>query len=73
MSTVAGIIDGVGNLGSAIAQSIIGFTVTNFGYQYGFLLFISIDISATIIPLSKILYEEIKEIIQIRKRKKYDR
>ena len=58
-STVTGIIDGLGSLGTAIGQAIIGFTISSFGWQYGYLLIISISILSTLIPLSKVLLREI--------------
>ena len=62
ISTVTGIIDGSGTLGTAVGQFIIGFTQDKLGWQNGYWLVISIDITITIIPLLKICYDEFKEL-----------
>lgn len=59
---VASIVDGSGALGSSIGQLIIGATKKAWGWQYGYWMVLSVDISLTLIPLSKILYEEISEL-----------
>ena len=53
-STVTGIIDGLGSLGTAIGQSVIGYLVQNYGWKYGYLLVISVAILMTILPLAGI-------------------
>ena len=68
-STVAGIIDGSGSMGAAIGQIIIGVVVSNAGWDK-FMLVISIDITLTVIPLIKIVYEECVEIYHIIKQKR---
>ena len=65
-STVTGIIDGLGSLGTAVGQFIIGHTVTEFGWKNGYLLIISFVILCTIWPMGIMLKKEIKQIIQIR-------
>ena len=54
-STVTGIIDGLGSLGTAIGQSVIGYLAQTYGWKYGFLLVISIAILMTLLPLSGVL------------------
>ena len=63
-STVAGIIDGSGSLGAAFGQIIIGLSVSKWGWQK-FMLIIAIDITLTIVPLFKIVVEEVGDIIRI--------
>jgi MFS transporter, OPA family, solute carrier family 37 (glycerol-3-phosphate transporter), member 3 len=63
-STVAGIIDGSGSLGAAIGQIIIGVVVSHAGWDK-FMLIISIDITLTVIPLIKIVVEELIEVYHI--------
>mmetsp|Transcript_87884 Transcript_87884/g.121135 ORF Transcript_87884/g.121135 Transcript_87884/m.121135 type:complete len:227 (+) Transcript_87884:1183-1863(+) len=67
--TVTGIIDGMGTIGSTVGQFTIARLVTPFGWQYGYLLLISVNMTLTMIPLGIILRKEINEIIEIRKRK----
>ena len=62
---VASLIDGSGALGASIGQLIIGATKQAWDWKYGYWLVLSIDISLTIIPLMKILIEEIRELRQI--------
>lgn len=61
-STVTGIIDGMGSLGTAFGQFLIAKTTHQWGWQYGYLLVICISIACTLIPLSKTLMVELKEI-----------
>ena len=61
---MAGIIDGSGSLGAAIGQIIIGVSVSKWGWQ-DFMLIISIDITLTVIPLIKIVVEEVADIYRI--------
>ncbi|CDW83397.1 sugar phosphate exchanger 3 [Stylonychia lemnae] len=58
-TTVIGIIDGSGALGSAIGQLIIGETQKAFGYLLGMWLVVSVDISITIIPVLIILLKDL--------------
>ncbi|CDW80091.1 sugar phosphate exchanger 3 [Stylonychia lemnae] len=62
ISTVTGIIDGSGTLGTAVGQFIIGFTQKSLGWQNGYWLVISIDISLTVIPLVLICIKEFNEL-----------
>lgn len=62
LCTVAGVIDGSGALGSAIGSLILGATKGNWGWEKGFWLILSVDITLAIVPLAKILVEEIREI-----------
>lgn len=45
----------------------VGITETAYGWKNGFLLLLSVDITATLVPLSKICFEDILEIVRIRK------
>ena len=66
ISTITGIIDGTGSIGTACFQLITGATFQAYGWKYGFLLIIAIDITCGIIPLSILL---IQEIIEYRRHK----
>ena len=70
VSTVAGIIDGCGNVGSAIGQYVVGRLETAYGWRYGYCLNVAIMYSLTILPVSIILHDEIKDIKRIRSEKK---
>jgi len=70
VSTVTGIIDGTGTLGSAAGQFIVSITQKKWGWYNGFLLVIAIDISVTIIPIMRIVFEEFKELKKIKESKK---
>ena len=61
---MAGIIDGSGSLGAAIGQLIIGWVVSQHGWD-AFMMVIAIDITITTIPLSKVVVEECIEIYRI--------
>jgi sugar phosphate permease len=50
-SAVTGIIDGMGSLGTAIGQFIIGYSVTSLGWKHGYLMIISTITVLTLIPL----------------------
>lgn len=56
IATVTGIIDGTGSMGSALGQLIVGQTSMAFGWQWGYLLVISADVSMTMVPVGSILY-----------------
>lgn len=60
ISTVTGIIDGTGTMGSAIGQLILSYTSPTYGWQYGYLLVIAIDMSVTLLPVLIIFYKEMK-------------
>lgn len=51
ISTVTGIIDGTGSMGSALGQLIVGVTSGVWGWQYGYLLVVSIIINTTALPV----------------------
>ena len=70
ISTVTGIIDGTGSLGTAVGLFILSFTVDPLGWQNGYLLVVAIDITITAFPILKIVYEEYKELKIISKSKK---
>jgi sugar phosphate permease len=65
-STVTGIIDGSGGVGSAVAMFLIGVIREKKGWQIGYLLPISIVCTLSIIPIGIVLKKEIKEIKEIR-------
>ena len=69
---MAGIIDGSGSLGAAFGQIIIGVSVSKWGWKE-FMLIIAIDITLTIIPLFKIVVEELGDIVRIIREKKIRR
>jgi sugar phosphate permease len=64
---VTGIIDGMGSLGTAVGQFIIGHSVTQFGWKYGYLAIISGVILLTLIPMGKMMIKELKEIQELRR------
>ena len=66
IAAITGIVDGMGNAGTGIGQLVLGLTIQNFGWTYGYLLPISIAITITIIPLSLIFYQELQEIRRLR-------
>ena len=61
ISTITGLIDGTGSAGSAIGQLIIGATYTPWGFKWGYLAIISVDITVCIVPVVIILIKEISE------------
>lgn len=70
ISTVTGIIDGTGTLGSAAGQFIVGVTQAKWGWYYGYWLIIAIDCCITIIPIMRIVYDEFKQLIKIKNSKR---
>jgi len=72
-STVTGIIDGMGSLGTSVGQLIIGITAEKFGWKYGYLMIISFFIFLTLIPLSGLFVKDVKFIYQKMKEKKENR
>ena len=56
VATVTGIIDGTGSMGSALGQLIVGVTKDAWGWQWGYLLIVSMDINMTMIPVVIIMY-----------------
>ena len=54
-STVTGIIDGLGSLGTALGQKLISLSIAAYGWKYGYMMVISFSILITLIPLGKIL------------------
>jgi sugar phosphate permease len=53
-------------MGTAAGQFIIAYTSTHWGWQEGYLLIIAIDISLTLIPILRIVYDEFKELKMIK-------
>ena len=72
VSTITGIIDGTGGIGSAIGQFSVGAMENAWGWRYGYLLLVAVVNSLTIIPLSIILKDEIKDIKAIRAHRKLE-
>lgn len=70
ISTVTGIIDGTGTLGSAAGQFIVGVTQAKWGWYYGYWLIIAIDCCITVIPIMRIVYDEFKQLIKIKNSKR---
>jgi len=60
ISTVTGIIDGTGTMGAGIGQLIISYTSPSYGWQYGYLLVIAIDLSITLIPVLIVFSKEMR-------------
>lgn len=63
-ATVTGLIDGMGSLGTAVGQLVVGATADSLGWKYGYLMIISVVILSTLIPLSSILIKDINFIRQ---------
>lgn len=59
-TTVIGVIDASGALGSAVGQLIIGETQKAFGWLWGMWLIVTFDINLTIIPLFIILVKDLR-------------
>ncbi len=57
--TVTGIIDGLGSLGTALGQLLLGYTIQKYGWKWGYLFVIAIVSSSTVFPLLPILFKEI--------------
>jgi sugar phosphate permease len=69
-STVTGIIDGTGSIGSSIAMYTVGAlknSFTNQPYKWGFLMPVSICCTVCMIPIAIVLNKECKQISDIRK------
>jgi sugar phosphate permease len=61
-STITGIIDGMGTVGSGMGQLMLGILIENFGWRYGYFLPITCAIGLTLIPIIKIFVKEKNEI-----------
>jgi sugar phosphate permease len=70
ISTVTGIIDGTGTLGSAAGQFFVGVTQAKWGWYNGYWLIIAIDCCITVIPIMRIVYDEFKQLIKIKNSKR---
>ena len=53
-ATITGIVDGMGSAGSGIGQFILGVTIQQKGWTYGYLFPISCALAATALPLGYI-------------------
>jgi len=65
-STVTGIIDGTGSIGSSIAMYTIGAAKNAHGWKWGFLMPVSICCTICMIPIAIVLHKECKQISIIR-------
>lgn len=72
-STVTGIIDGTGAIGVSFGQFLLARTQKAYGWTWGFLFIVTISIGLTLVPLSPVLYRDIKDIIEIKKKAKMDK
>ena len=61
-ATIAGIIDGMGSLGSGIGMLTLGYSIERLGFRRGFLMVVASAIALTLLPLSVILKRDIAEI-----------
>ena len=61
-STITGIIDGIGSSGNGAGQVFLGGMIQGFGWRYGFLLPVTFAVGGTLIPLSRIFYNERREM-----------
>ena len=73
ISTVTGVIDGIGSLGSTVGSALIGYTSTKWGWKNGYLLVFTFMISLVLIPMIVMFIKEFKEIIEIRKINRKDK
>jgi len=53
-------------MGSAFGQLIVSSTISAFGNQDGYLLVMAINISLTLLPITRIVYDEFKELYMIK-------
>jgi sugar phosphate permease len=67
VSTVTGIIDGSGSIGTAVGLFTVGNTVNALGWANGYFLFLAIDINLALIPVLVMVYKEVREIIKLKK------
>jgi sugar phosphate permease len=67
-STITGIIDGTGSLGTACGQFVVGRTIDMYGWLLGYWLVLTVDISVTALPLMKIFVEDVAEVIRLKKK-----
>lgn len=58
----------MGTLGAAAGPFLFGKMLEKFGWQYGYLLVVSIVIGLTLLPLSRVLLKEIRELKEIRRK-----
>ena len=70
MSTVIGIIDGCGTLGSAVGQVAITATATAYGWASGYWLFLAVDMSLGLIPCGILAYMELRALWTLRQQSK---
>jgi sugar phosphate permease len=56
----------MGSAGSGIGQYILGLTIQQYGWTYGYLLPISCAVAATVLPLGFIFLQELQEIRNIK-------
>ena len=61
-STISGIIDGMGSLGSGVGMLTLGYSIESLGFRLGFLMVVASAITMTLLPLSVILKRDIDEI-----------
>lgn len=60
----------MGSLGAAIGSKIISISITEFGWKYGYMMMISLTILVTLIPLGKLLVDDVKDIYQLKKKQR---
>ena len=63
-STISGIIDGMGSLGSGLGMLTLGYTIESLDYQFGFLAIVASAITLSLIPLLGILRHDLKDIFR---------
>ena len=70
MSTVIGIIDGCGTLGSAVGQVSIIATASAYGWASGYWLFLAVELTIGLIPCAILSYMELKALWLLRSHSK---
>ena len=70
VATVTGIMSGTGNVGASVGQFTVGETVDAWGWRNGYLLFVAVLQTFTLLPLMRVVVRECKEIKVIRRERK---
>lgn len=70
MSTIIGIIDGTGTLGSAVGQVSVIRAVNAYGWASGYWLFLAVELSVGLIPCGILSYMELKALWILRQQTK---
>ena len=61
-ATIAGIVEGFGSVGTATGMLVLGYLIEGYGYQYGFLLVVTVMVTLTLLPLSILAFYDIRDM-----------